>query len=842
VNPAPAPAVDASALPIAPLLPQVVASLAATPRLVLEAPPGAGKTTQVPLALRAAPWLTGKVLMLEPRRLAARAAAGFMARQLGEDVGRTVGYRIRHESRVSDATRIEVVTEAILTRLLQDDPGLAGVGAVVFDEFHERNLHADLGLAFALEVQDTLRPDLRLLVMSATLDGARLARHLDAPRLTSEGRAFPVEIAWMPPRGSEDWSTQLRRALADALATTDGDVLVFLPGKYEIARAARGLAAAPLQGGGAHLDVLELHGELSLQAQAAALSPAPAGVRRIVLATNVAESSVTLPGVRAVVDLGLAREPRFDPQSGLSRLETVAITQASATQRAGRAGRTAAGRCWRLWPESLRLEAAIRPELAQVELTPLALELAAWGGGELRWLDPPPPGPLAEARERLRMLDAIDAAGRISAHGRALLALGAHPRLAHMIVRAPRGATALACDLAALLEARDPLRGDARRSDDQRERVAALVRFRRERRAPADADRGALAAVEQAAAQLRRRARVRDDAPLPDDPHAAGEALALAFPERIARRDPARPRRYQLASGRGAELFEDSRLAGSAWLVAAELRADPRDSRVLRAAPVDEAFLRDAFAHRFTRDTEFAFDRDARAVLARECERFDAIVLSERSIAPPRDARAAALLAEGVRALGIDALPWTEPLRQWQARATDLRAWCPELSLPDLSDASLIAHLDDWLAPYLAGLTRLAQFDPAVLGEALSAQLDHAQRRALDEHAPVALTVPSGSTRRLDYRPGQPPVLAVKLQELFGLADTPRVARGRVPVTLHLLSPAQRPIQVTQDLRGFWERTYPEVRRELQARYPRHPWPTDPWNAVPTARAKRRDR
>ncbi len=819
-------------LPIAPLLPALMDALARGLRLVLEAPPGAGKTTQVPLALLDAPWLRGKVLMLEPRRIAARAAAAFMARQRGEAVGTTIGFRIRGESKVGPQTRVEVVTEAILTRMLQDDPALDGVGAVLFDEFHERNLHSDLGLALALDAQANLREDLRIVVMSATLEGERLARFLDAPRLRSEGRGFPVTVRHLAAKAPEDWLAHARRAVRVAFEETAGDVLVFLPGKREIEQLARALA-------GIEAMVLPLHGELDASAQQAALAPPADGERRVVLATNVAESSVTLPAVRAVVDLGLAREPRFDPASGMSRLETVSISKASADQRAGRAGRVAEGLCLRLWPESQRLDPGIRPELMQVELTPLALEIAAWGESDLRWLDVPPPGPLAEARERLRLLGAIDAAGRITAHGRAIARLPAHPRLAHAILAAPDALRGLACDLAALIEARDVLRGEARRGDDVRTRLEALSRWRADRRAPADADAGALAQVAQSASDLRRRAGVERERKV-DDPHAAGELLALAYPDRVARQDPANPRRYTLANGRGARLFDDSKLFGAPWIVASELRYDERDAMVQRGAPVDEAHLREADAARFVRATELAFNDASRALEAHEVERYDALVLARRRVPVPKDARATALLVDGIRRLGLDALPWTDAQRQWRTRVECLRGWLPDAGLPDFSDEGLLARLEAWLGPWLDGVTKLADLDAAALGDALSAQLDHAQRRLLDEHAPVALDVPSGRSLRLDYASGAPPVLAVKLQEMFGAADTPRVAKGRVPVTLHLLSPAQRPIQITQDLRGFWERTYPEVKKELKGRYPRHPWPDDPWNAPATHRAKPR--
>lgn len=826
-------------LPIEPLLPRIIAALAGASRLVVEAPPGAGKTTRVPLALLDASWRSGRIVMLEPRRVAARAAAGFMAASLGEPVGRTVGYRVRNDARVSDATRIEVVTEAILTRMLQDDPALEGVGAVLFDEFHERNLHADLGLALALDAQAALRPDLRLVVMSATLDGERLERHLECPRLRSEGRSHPVTVEHMPARAGEDLRAHARRAIVGALDASDGDVLVFLPGKAEITALARVLDANPDHRIG---EVLALHGELDLAEQSRVLAPGPSGVRRVVLATNVAESSVTLPGVRAVVDSGLAREPRFDPTSGFSRLETVLVSQASATQRAGRAGRVAPGIAIRLWPESQRLDAGIRPEIAQVELAPLALELALWGPAELRWLDPPPPGPLAEARDRLRALGAIDASGRITPHGRAIAGLGVHPRLGHLLLAAPARLKPLACDLAVLLEARDPLRGEARHSDDLGERVRALARWRRERVVPVEADRGALIRIAEDATTLRRRLGLPRDGEGPGhDDYAIGELVALAFPERIARADPAHPHRFQLASGRGARLDDrGSRLVGRPWLAVSELVAVDGHARIQRAAPLDEAHLREVMPERFVRETTCRFDAEARAVVAEAVERFDQLVLARRSVPVPRDGAATAMLLEGLSRLGVATLPWTEPLRQWQARVQCLAGWMPDAGLPDVSDEGLAARLPDWLGPYAEGRTRIADIDPATLGGALMAQLDHRQRALLDAQAPVSLVVPSGLTRRLEYVPGQPPVLAVKLQELFGLADTPRVGGGRVPVSLHLLSPAGRPIQVTQDLKGFWERTYTEVRKELKGRYPRHPWPDDPWTATPTARAKPR--
>ncbi len=826
--------------PISPLLPQILDHLAGHARLVLEAPPGAGKTTQVPLALLDAPWLQGRrIIMLEPRRVAARSAAQFMARQLGEAVGDTVGYRIRFENKVSARTRVEVVTEGILTRMLQDDPMLDGVGALLFDEFHERHLAADLGLALALDVQAQLREDLRIVVMSATLDGERLAQFLDAPRLSSEGRSFPVAISHFPARREESLEAQARRAVEQALAEHPGDVLVFLPGQREIARTQAALEQAlPTTA-----QVLPLHGELPVEQQSRVLQPDPQGQRRVVLATNVAESSVTLPGVRVVIDAGLAREPRYDPNSGFARLDVVSIAQASADQRAGRAGRVADGWAWRLWPQSQRLEAQRRPEMAQVELTSLALELAAWGSDDLRFVDPPPVGALAAARELLQRLGAMSDSGGLTALGRRMLTLGTHPRLAAMLLAAHGGSEqALACDLAALVEARDPLRhgGDALAA-----RWRALAAFR-QGRAPHDANRGALATIDAASTQWRRRLRCDAAPPTSVEAHQLGDLLAHAFPDRIAARHPTDPLRYLLANGRSARLFDPSDLRGEPWLVAVELRYEARDALLLRAAPVDENRLRRDFPTRFTQQDVVRWDGDKRALVARRETRFDRIVLDSRSAGRVDPAHAAQALTEAVAELGIDALPWTDGLRQWQARALALRAWMPELDLPDVSDAALMATLPQWLTPAFTGKTRLDALDEASLGEALKSPLPWAQRQLIDRHAPVRMAVPSGMERPIHYAVDadgvtpQGPVLAVKLQELFGLADTPRIADGRVPLTLHLLSPGGRPLQVTQDLRNFWANTYAEVKKEMKGRYPRHPWPDDPWTATATHRAKPR--
>jgi len=861
--------------PIDAILPDLLAALAGGTRLVLEAPPGAGKTTRVPPALLDAAWLgRRKILLLEPRRIAARAAAEFMAAQRGERVGETIGYRIRFESKVSAATRVEVVTEGILTRMIQDDPELADVGAILFDEFHERHLHGDLGAALALDVQANLRADLRLVIMSATLDGERVARWFDAPRLTSAGRSFPVRVSHPPARAGEAWPDRgwafgVRRAIELALAEGDGDVLVFLPGKREIERVRAALADLEAPG---RVVVVPLHGDLALAEQHAALAPAAAGTRRVVLATNVAESSLTLPGIRAVVDLGLAREPRFDPNSGFTRLDTTSISQASADQRAGRAGRVAAGNAYRLWPQSRRLDAERTPEIALVELSQLALELAAWGSDALRWLDPPPAGALAQSRELLGRLGALEADGRITALGRRMLALGAQPRLAAAVLRADGSTQALACDVAALVEARNPLRGDAGRNDDFRVRVAALQAWRGRDHARArasGADLGALATIAQAADAWRRRAEsgrsgFSRDSVQPSRPTsspsrqsiaaeaaptdtaslsttAVGDLLVHAFPDRIARQDQNNPRRYTLANGRGARLADDSALYGEPWLVLVDLRSEDRDSLVFAAAPFDPDLLERDFPQRHARMRVVRWNRDTRAVDVTEERRFDAIVLERRSVPARAEDTVPALIA-AVRELGLDALPWSEHARELRQRVESLRGWCPELGLPDFSEANLLATLEQWLAPYLANKRRLDALAAAELSDALSARIEYGLRRTLDEQAPVAVRVPSGMERRIAYAADAPPVLAVKLQELFGLADTPRIADGKIALTLHLLSPGGKPVQVTQDLKSFWERTYPEVKKELKGRYPKHPWPDDPWSATPTHRAKPRAR
>lgn len=840
-------AVGATAvLPIEPSLPAICGALRASPALVLQAPPGAGKTTRVPLALLEEPWLAGQtILLLEPRRLAARAAAARMADLLGESIGQTVGYRIRFDSRVSRQTRIEVLTEGILTRRLQRDPALEGVGLVIFDEFHERGLHADLALALCLDSQRGLREDLRVLVMSATLDGAAVARLLgDAPIIGSAGQAYPVARHYLPrdPDGLD--LAIVVRAVRDALDRDSGDILVFLPGSGEIRQVLRRLEAES-----ARTDVLvvPLYGDLPDADQQRAIQPDPDGRRKIVLATPIAETSLTIEGVGIVIDSGWTRVPRFDPRAGLTRLETVRVSADAAEQRAGRAGRLGPGVCYRLWNEATqqRLRPHRNPEMLDADLAPLALELAQWGVADaatLAWLDPPPPGALAQARDLLTDLEALDEQGRITPTGHELAELPAHPRLAHLLRRgAALGLGDLAADLAALLEERDLLRGEHAFGGDVTARLDALQAFRRDGREGArrrGADPTACARADRAARRWRQLLRLAGDREAPPESTAVGLLLALAYPDRVARRRDGGGERYLLANGRGARLATGDPLLNRDWLVAAQLDAGASEGRIWLAAPVDPADLTRHLAARIRTVREVGWDERQAAVVARRERRLGALVIDGGPLtdADPEALRRAMLA--GVRQLGLDSLPWTAELQDWRARIASLRHWFPEEDWPDLSEAWLAAHLDGWLGPWLDGVTRREHLQRLDLAVALRGLVDGRWRARLNELAPTHLLVPSGSRIRLQYRPGEPPVLAVKLQELFGLADTPRIADGRIPVTLHLLSPAQRPIQVTQDLRGFWERTYAEVKKELKGRYPKHPWPDDPWTAMPTRRTR----
>lgn len=836
-------------LPIEDILPALRDALRTQSSAVLQAPPGAGKTTRVPLALMDEPWLTGQsILMLEPRRLAARAAAARMANVLGESVGETVGYRIRFDSKVSAKTRIEVLTEGILTRRLQSDPGLEGVGLVIFDEFHERHLHGDLALALCLDSRRVLREDLKLLVMSATLDGEALAALLGkAPMLSASGRQFPVDVRYAAMDANERLPDSVARAVIHALDHDAGDALVFLPGAWEIRRTQALLESAL---SGRAVDVYPLYGDLPWDAQDRAIRPNDRARRKIILATPIAETSITIEGIGIVIDSGFVRVPEFDPRTGLTRLTTRRISRASAEQRTGRAGRLGPGVCERLWTESTQrgLTALPTPEIRAADLAPLALELAQWGARNadtLAWLDPPPPAALAQARGLLTQLGALDQQGAITSSGRAMAALPVHPRLAHMIARADeQGLGALACDLASLVSERDIFIGQTARSCDLLERLDALRESRghgQGRDESTRVNRDACARVDQAAKQYRRLLRKSTSNATPDSEW-VGTLLALAYPDRVAKQRAPGDIRYVLASGRAARLPASEHRLRPPWLVAVSVDAGETEGTIYLAVAVDLDALQSAMPEQFLSQELVQWDNALQRVVARREERLGELVIDSAPLSDPDPECLRAAMLDGIRTLGVAALPWTVEAREWQARVLSLRQWLPDEAWPDVSDTALKETLGDWLGPFLDKITRWEHLDRIDLLAALNARLDWKQRQRLDEGAPTHLTVPSGSRVRLEYRPNESPVLAVKLQEMFGLADTPCVAWGRVPVTLHLLSPARRPIQVTQDLRGFWDRTYPEVKKELKGRYPKHPWPDDPWNAIPTARTKRASR
>jgi ATP-dependent helicase HrpB len=830
-----------ASLPIGAALPELLAALDRANAAVLEAPPGAGKTTLVPLALLDAPWLERqKIVMLEPRRLAARAAARRMASMLGEEVGATIGFRTRLETRLSARTRVEVITEGILARMLQSDAALEGIGIVIFDEYHERSLDADLGLALTLETRRYLREDLRLLVMSATLDGERVAALIEAPRVTSAGRSFPVELHHLDRPPPDRLEAGVVAAIRRALDSDEGSVLVFLPGGAEIRRVERLLGDV-----GPAIVVAPLYGDLPPAAQDAALAPAAIGKRKIVLATSIAETSLTIEGIRIVIDAGLARGPRFDPSSGMTRLVTGRVSQAAAAQRAGRAGRLEPGIAYRLWPEreQSQLPPYAPPEIREADLAPLLLTLAASGNsdpGALSWLDPPPVAALAQARTLLIELGALDDTGRITSEGQAMAALPLHPRLAHMALRAKaRGQGRLAAAIAALLMERDIVRAAPRARDaDLRLRVELIAERGMARDLPPNLslDRGGLQRARDAARQIARPLNLNTDESI--DAAETGSVLALAYPDRIAQSRGAIGQ-FRLASGGGAELPASDALAKEEFLAVAELDGARKTARIFLAAPLTRDAIEEDFADRIVTNDSIAWDAQSEAVLARRRRTLDALVLDDQALRDPPQEQVTAALLTGIRLLGLETLPWSRDAESFRRRVEFLHRTLGD-AWPDFSDTALLATLEDWLAPYLDGITRRAQFSRIDLAAALSAKLDYAQRRALDALAPSHIEVPSGSRIAIDYGAGEVPVLAVKLQEMFGATSTPALAGGKVPLILHLLSPAGRPLQVTRDLAGFWKNVYPQVRAEMRGRYPKHPWPDDPLTAPPTARAKRR--
>ena len=839
-------------LPIDAVLPALRQALSSRHEAVLEAPPGAGKTTRVPLALLDEPWLAGqRIVMLEPRRLAARAAAERLASELGEKVGETVGYRIRLDSKVGPTTRIEVVTEGILTRRLQADPALEGVGLLIFDEFHERSLDADLALALSLNGRELLRddPPLKILLMSATLEGERLSRLLDqAPVVSSEGRMHPVDIQWGRPfQPGEFVEPRVVDCVLQGLAEQSGSLLVFLPGQAEIRRVHQALQDAL----GERPDILlcPLHGELDLNAQRAAIEPAPAGLRKVVLATNIAETSLTIDGVRVVIDAGLARVPRFDPGSGMTRLDTQRISRASATQRAGRAGRLEPGVCYRLWSEAQHEQLAAHgsAEILQADLAGLALQLARWGvtPEQLRWLDQPPSAAYAQSQDLLARLGAFKPGSRdsLSEHGQAMAELPAHPRIAHLLLRGQHlGLADMACNVAALLGERDIQRGGGA---DLHTRLALLSGESKLTRG----GQGGVQRARQLARQYRGLLRGKPVAAVadPEHPRWLGALLALAYPDRVAQQRREGGAEYRLANGRAALFAEVDGLMKCPWLVIADLgsRQGQREERIYLAAEFDPGLFEEVLAEQVETLEILDWDERDQVVRAERQRKVGELVLSREALPGLSDeARARALLGL-VRRKTLALLPWTPALRQWQARVALLRQLdlhkSAESEWPDLSDEALLASLEDWLQPYLGKVSRLSHFAQLDLSSILRNLLPWPLPQRLDEWAPEHLNVPSGSNIRLDYSE-TPPILAVRLQELFGLADTPRIAQGRQQVKLHLLSPARRPVQVTQDLANFWRTTYAEVKKDLKGRYPKHYWPDDPLVAEATARAKPRGR
>lgn len=836
-------------LPIDEIIPTLLQAVCTHQSVILHAPPGAGKTTRVPLALLdIIPVKTGRIIMLEPRRIAAVSAARWMAGCLGEEVGKTVGYSIRFDSCTSKATRIEVVTEGILTRRIQSDPGLAGVALVIFDEFHERSIHADLGLALCREVQQ-LREDLKIIVMSATLDLVPLSRLLDnAPLISSEGRCFPIDIKYLDDKGNSRLSRRMSTAVVQALAETEGDILAFLPGSGEIRACAADLAEIGIAR--RDVSVCQLYGDLPVAEQQRVIQAG--SQRKIVLATSIAETSLTIEGVRTVIDCGVSRRLQYDPGNGLNRLVTIRESRASAEQRAGRAGRTAPGVCYRLFSQhTLHAMTPHTPsEITVTDLSPLLLELAAWGIADplqLDWLDAPPAAAQETARRLLAQLDLFDDSGRITGLGREVVRLPLHPRLGRLLLRSVElDCTALGCQVAALLSERDLFRSSAGSpppqisSSDIADRLEALQTWHQSGRSVRNMDLSAAKIVQRVALQLGKLLAIQElecNYTFNDD--RVSRLLLAAYPDRIARRREGNSGGYLLISGRGACISERSGVKGADYIIAPVLDAGGQAEAVIHlAAEITESVIREERSRHLRNETLVSWDDREGRVIARRQELLGNIQLAAETVVPTA-AESVPVVIGAVRASGLSLLPLNEAFRQLQGRITLVRSVFPERDWPDVSDIALLEKLEEWLAPYIAGVNttkRLAQLD---IAEILKKNLDYRQQRELDEAAPTHIPVPSGSRIKIDYT-AEIPVLAVKLQELFGLAVGPTVCNGRIPVLLHLLSPAGRPIQVTRDLKGFWDGSYQQVKKELKGRYPKHPWPDDPWSAPPTRRLKPR--
>lgn len=825
-------------LPIDKILPELKAVLSSHTNAVLAAPPGSGKTTRIPLVLLHEPWLSGqRILMLEPRRLAARSAAHYMARLLGESVGQTVGYRVRSDSCIGPGTRIEVITEGILTRMLQTDPGLEGVGLVIFDEFHERSIHADLGLVLALEAQAILRQELRLLVMSATLTAEPVGKLMgDAPLIQGQGQSFPVETHYLERRPECELEAVVTDSVFQALAGSTGDILVFLPGVGEIRR----VQAKLTERGITNLaEVTPLYGALPLAAQDAAIMPSRTSSRKVVLATSIAETSLTVEGVNVVIDSGLMRVSRYSPRTGLTSLATIRVSRSAANQRRGRAGRLGPGICYRLWTkqEDNYLEPDTLPEILAADLTALALELAAWGvtaPEQLSWLDAPPEAAFVQAKELLGKLGALETNGAITAHGRQMLETGLQPRLAHMVLQAAAyDLGGLACELAAVLGERDFLKNV---DIDLRLRIEAIRELdtaaARRVQAQEMLDIAAGRRIKQEIDRLKQLFGLAGKSA--GDTDYCGVLLALAYPDRIGQQRG--DGRFLLENGRGASMHPSQLLAHSAYLVAADLDGQGTESRIFLAAPVSLEHLKHYCAQQISKESITAWDSAAQAVRAKRLERLGAIILKESAETNPNPDSVLAALLSGIAKEGLSILPWTKAARQLRQRL--LFMGCQDQDWPDVTDETLLKTLDAWLGPYVYGLTSREELTRLNMAAILENLLTWELRQKLDDYAPTHIKVPSGQRIPIDYSNSEAPVLAVKLQEMFGLEETPRIAGGKVALTLQLLSPAQRPIQVTQDLANFWRTTYFDVKKELMGRYPKHYWPEDPGTAIPTHRVR----
>lgn len=835
-------------LPIDEILPFVHRTLETRPNALLTAAPGAGKTTRVPLALLDAPWLSGKkLLLLEPRRLAARAAASRIADELHERVGETVGYRMRLDTKIGPKTRIEVVTEGILPRMLHQDPSLEPYGMVLFDEFHERSLQADAGLALCIETQRLFRPDLRLLVMSATLDCSPVSDLMgQAPIMTCEGRMFPVETRYLDQSISTRFDVAVTQLIRQSLARDSGSLLVFLPGMAEIRRVERLLVDSNL---GPSFLIAPLHGELPQPLQDMAIRPAAAGLRKVVLATSIAETSLTIEGVRVVIDGGLIRTSRFDPRSGLTRLETIRVTKDSAEQRRGRAGRLEPGICYRLWTEKEQATLAPHrpPEILEADLAPLMLDLAQWGThspDELSWLTPPPVAAVTQAKDLLIQLGAFSPDGRLSNHGRHIAELSLHPRLAHMIIRAiPHGLGHQACELAALLNDRDLVhRSSGKKPVDLRIRLDVIQ---------GQHDSISMAVNQSIVERVKRTARLWQqqlrtligniNGEQSSEPHSVGLLLALAYPDRIAHRQSGDAAHYRLVNGRGAQFTQPDPLSMESCLVIADLDGSGQWATIHLAAPIAYETIELLYRDQMTTDESIMWDERIGAVQASRRFKLGALVLREEALSEPDQQSMTDALLHGIRKAGLNVLSFTSEHQRWRSRVMWLRRIEESAGdWPDLSEEGLLLTLDQWLGPYVAGITTLDRVRRLDLTTPLHAWLSYDQHRRLERMAPTHILVPSGSRLPIEYAQSDQPILAVRLQEMFGCQDTPRVADGKIPVMLHLLSPARRPVQVTQDLAGFWRRSYHEVRKELRGRYPKHHWPEDPLTANPTAKTKRR--